>query len=166
MRVQPKVLVQRLSPVTTGMLEAAVGRAAQGQFYEIVPEHLLYGIVGPASVYFTVAGMGLVAVGVLVGLGLAAGAAQLLSSLLYGTSPLDPVAFGGRRLDISASVGVAWVPAGTDVYLSPYVLHRTADYWPEPERFDPDRFTKARSAGRPPLASPLRPAHWTFDFRP
>ena len=46
MRVQPKVLVQRLSPVTTGMLEAAVGRAAQGQFYEIVPEHLLYGIVG------------------------------------------------------------------------------------------------------------------------
>jgi len=46
MRVQPKVLVQRLSPVCTGMLEAAVGRAAQGQFYEIVPEHLLHGIVG------------------------------------------------------------------------------------------------------------------------
>ncbi|PRQ02884.1 Chaperone protein ClpB [Enhygromyxa salina] len=46
MRVQPKVLVQRLSPVCTGMLEAAVGRAAQGQFYEIVPEHMLYGIVG------------------------------------------------------------------------------------------------------------------------
>lgn len=46
MRVQPKVLVRRLSPVSTGMLEAAVGRAAQGQFYEIVPEHLLYGIVG------------------------------------------------------------------------------------------------------------------------
>jgi type VI secretion system protein VasG len=46
MRVQPKVLVQRLSPICTGMLEAAVGRAAQGQFYEIVPEHLLYGLVG------------------------------------------------------------------------------------------------------------------------
>lgn len=46
MRVQPKVLVRRLSPVCTGMLEAAVGRAAQGQFYEIVPEHLLHGIVG------------------------------------------------------------------------------------------------------------------------
>ncbi|HLT36821.1 MAG TPA: AAA family ATPase, partial [Enhygromyxa sp.] len=28
------------------MLEAAVGRAAQGRFYEIVPEHLLHGIVG------------------------------------------------------------------------------------------------------------------------
>ncbi len=46
MRVQPKVLVQRLSPVCTGMLEAAVGRAAQGRYYEIVPEHLLHGIVG------------------------------------------------------------------------------------------------------------------------
>jgi type VI secretion system protein VasG len=46
MRVQPKVLVQRLSPICTGMLEAAVGRAAQGQYYEIVPEHLLYGLLG------------------------------------------------------------------------------------------------------------------------
>ena len=46
MRVQPKVLVRRLSPVSTGMLEAAVGRAATAQFYEIVPEHLLHGIIG------------------------------------------------------------------------------------------------------------------------
>jgi len=35
------------------------------------------------------------------------------------------------------------VPAGTDIYLSPYVLHRTAHYWPEPDRFDPDRFAPA-----------------------
>ncbi|NVB38332.1 type VI secretion system ATPase TssH [Pseudenhygromyxa sp. WMMC2535] len=45
MRVQPKVLVRRLSPVCTGMLEAAVGRAATGQYYEIVPEHLLHFLV-------------------------------------------------------------------------------------------------------------------------
>ncbi|NCF14314.1 MAG: cytochrome P450 [Gammaproteobacteria bacterium] len=32
------------------------------------------------------------------------------------------------------------VPAGTDIYLSPFILHRTAHYWSEPERFDPDRF--------------------------
>ena len=32
------------------------------------------------------------------------------------------------------------VPEGTDIYLSPYILHRTAHYWPEPDRFDPDRF--------------------------
>jgi cytochrome P450 len=35
------------------------------------------------------------------------------------------------------------VPEGTDIYLSPYVLHRTAHYWPEPDRFDPDRFAPA-----------------------
>ena len=32
------------------------------------------------------------------------------------------------------------VPPGTDIYLSPYILHRTGSHWPEPERFDPDRF--------------------------
>jgi cytochrome P450 len=30
--------------------------------------------------------------------------------------------------------------AGTDVYLSPFILHRTGQFWPEPERFKPDRF--------------------------
>ena len=28
----------------------------------------------------------------------------------------------------------------TDIYLSPFVLHRTEHYWPDPDRFDPDRF--------------------------
>ena len=28
----------------------------------------------------------------------------------------------------------------TDIYLSPFVLHRTQHYWPDPDRFDPDRF--------------------------
>jgi cytochrome P450 len=32
------------------------------------------------------------------------------------------------------------VPPGTDIYLSPYILHRTEHYWAEPERFDPGRF--------------------------
>jgi len=32
------------------------------------------------------------------------------------------------------------VPPGTDIYLSPYILHRTEHYWPDPDRFDPDRF--------------------------
>ena len=32
------------------------------------------------------------------------------------------------------------VPPGTDIYLSPYILHRTEHYWGDPERFDPARF--------------------------
>lgn len=32
------------------------------------------------------------------------------------------------------------VETGTDIYLSPYLLHRTAHYWPDPDRFDPNRF--------------------------
>jgi cytochrome P450 len=32
------------------------------------------------------------------------------------------------------------VPPDTDIYLSPFVLHRTPHYWPDPERFDPERF--------------------------
>ena len=35
------------------------------------------------------------------------------------------------------------VPPGTDIYLAPYVLHRTGHYWPEPEVFNPDRFVLA-----------------------
>jgi cytochrome P450 len=29
---------------------------------------------------------------------------------------------------------------GSDIYLSPYILHRTAEYWPDPDSFDPERF--------------------------
>jgi cytochrome P450 len=32
------------------------------------------------------------------------------------------------------------VQPGTDIYLSPYVLHRTASIWPDPDTFNPDRF--------------------------
>ncbi len=38
------------------------------------------------------------------------------------------------------------VPNDTDIYLSPFILHRTAKHWPDPERFDPDRFAAANSA--------------------
>ncbi len=32
------------------------------------------------------------------------------------------------------------VPPGTDIYLSPYILHRSKHIWPDPDTFDPDRF--------------------------
>ena len=44
------------------------------------------------------------------------------------------------------------IPRGTTVIISPYITHHLPEIWPEPEKFDPDRFTPARSAGRPRFA--------------
>src|SRR5512138_1048108 len=47
MRVEPRSLVRKLTPTATRALEAAVGRAAQGGYYEIVVEHLLAAVLEP-----------------------------------------------------------------------------------------------------------------------
>jgi cytochrome P450 len=39
------------------------------------------------------------------------------------------------------------IPAGSNIVLCAYVTHRHPDFWPNPEGFDPDRFTPERSAG-------------------
>jgi cytochrome P450 len=44
------------------------------------------------------------------------------------------------------------VAKGTIVLISPFVVHRHPELWPEPERFDPDRFLPERSVDRPRLA--------------
>lgn len=49
-------------------------------------------------------------------------------------------------------IGGHTIPSGAILMFSPYVSHRNPDYWPNPEAFDPDRFTPERSAGRPQLA--------------
>ncbi len=40
------------------------------------------------------------------------------------------------------------IPEGAIVALSPYTLHRHPSFWPDPERFDPDRFTPEQENGR------------------
>lgn len=40
------------------------------------------------------------------------------------------------------------VPAGTPLLFSSYAVQRDPRLWPDPERFDPDRFTPARVAAR------------------
>jgi cytochrome P450 len=44
------------------------------------------------------------------------------------------------------------VPAGTDVFLSPYLLHRHPRYWKEPDAFRPERFDSAHESERPRFA--------------
>jgi type VI secretion system protein VasG len=47
MRVEPKLLIRKLTPTATRALEAAVGRAAGSGFYEIAVEHLLAQLLEP-----------------------------------------------------------------------------------------------------------------------
>jgi len=45
-------------------------------------------------------------------------------------------------------IGGYRVPAGADVLVCPYTLHRHPDFWDRPEVFDPQRFAPGRSAER------------------
>ncbi|CAL8112533.1 unnamed protein product [Orchesella dallaii] len=40
------------------------------------------------------------------------------------------------------------VPAGTDIIIIPWVIHRSTQYYQNPELFDPDRFLPEQSAKR------------------
>ena len=55
----------------------------------------------------------------------------------------------GRRALEDYEVGGYLVPKNSLVILSPYVMHRDPRYWPESDRFDPERFTPEAKAARP-----------------
>jgi cytochrome P450 len=58
----------------------------------------------------------------------------------------------GRRALKEYAVGPYVAPARSILVLSPYVLHRDARFFPEPERFDPGRWTPEFRAALPPFA--------------
>ncbi|MFJ3538772.1 cytochrome P450 [Streptomyces sp. NPDC090109] len=64
--------------------------------------------------------------------------------------PAAPVV--GRRAVAATEIGGVAIPAGADVVVAPWVTHRHPDYWEDPERFDPDRFTPEAEAARPRYA--------------
>ncbi|HEX5708522.1 MAG TPA: cytochrome P450 [Pyrinomonadaceae bacterium] len=55
----------------------------------------------------------------------------------------------GRRALKDYEVGGYYVPAGSIVLMSQYVMHRDARYFPDPERFDPERWTPEAKQARP-----------------
>ncbi|XP_034242913.1 cytochrome P450 4C1-like [Thrips palmi] len=66
---------------------------------------------------------------------------------LYPSAP-----FIGRDLDHELDVTNHRLPAGCTVLLGLYGTHRLPEHWPEPDKFDPDRFLPERSVGRHPYA--------------
>ncbi|GAB3885152.1 cytochrome P450 [Kibdelosporangium lantanae] len=63
-----------------------------------------------------------------------------------------PVWILPREAQDDDEVGGYHVPAGADVLVCPYTLHRHPAFWPEPERFDPERFHPDATANRPRYA--------------
>ncbi len=70
-------------------------------------------------------GLGLTAAGIGVGLALSAGLMRLLAMLLYGMSPLDPVAFAVASLAwIATAMLASYVPARRAMKVDPVVALR------------------------------------------
>ncbi|KAA2262618.1 cytochrome P450 [Solihabitans fulvus] len=53
-------------------------------------------------------------------------------------SPIEHDVIGGHR-----------IPRGSQVFLSPYLVHRHPEFWDNPEGFQPERFAKQGPAQRP-----------------
>lgn len=63
-----------------------------------------------------------------------------------------PVWILPRRSLADDEVGGYRVPAGRNVMICPYTLHRHPDFWDRPDVFDPDRFAPGRQSDRPRYA--------------
>ncbi len=57
-----------------------------------------------------------------------------------------------RRAIEADTIGGYRIPANALIVMSPYVTHRRAADWPNPEGFDPERFALEESAARPRFA--------------
>jgi cytochrome P450 len=58
----------------------------------------------------------------------------------------------GRQATCDVEIGPYKLPAGTYIFFSQYIIQRNADFFPDPLKFDPERFTLEHKAGRPRFA--------------
>ncbi|HUD33516.1 MAG TPA: cytochrome P450 [Variovorax sp.] len=83
----------------------------------------------------------------------APGAPGFVEQVLQEALRLYPPAWLFSRRALQDDVlGGYHVPAGTDVFICPYLLHRSAAYWDRPDEFLPRRFAPESAAGRHPFA--------------
>jgi cytochrome P450 len=55
----------------------------------------------------------------------------------------------GRQAINNCEIGNYTIPAGSSILMSQYLMHRNPHYFPQPERFDPERWTPQEKARRP-----------------
>ena len=63
-----------------------------------------------------------------------------------------PTALLARQTIEEDEIGGYSIPANGMITLVPWIVHRHTDFWTEPEKFDPQRFTPEASAERPKFA--------------
>jgi cytochrome P450 len=56
-----------------------------------------------------------------------------------------------RKAIADDEIGGHFIPAGTEIYISPYLLQRSPDLWQDPDAFDPERMGHDKAALRHPL---------------
>jgi cytochrome P450 len=71
-----------------------------------------------------------------------------------------PVGFMARQASEGCPMRDKQVPAGATVVVSPWLIHRHRQWWPQPDAFDPDRYQEDASR------EPLRQAYLPFGMGP
>jgi cytochrome P450 len=63
-----------------------------------------------------------------------------------------PLWLMSRKAKEDDYLGEYFVPAGTEIYISPYFIQRNPKFWDAPDRFDPGRMSTGNKPDRPELA--------------